>query len=205
MSSIGFRPAGRRGHHLNFTAEKEFPVVIELHHDLFNNENPLQRLAFPLDAGEFIDRSAPLDMDGLRARAFLPEDQILHLACHAAKERFGSLKLLVDFHEIACKYQLNWREIFSRAEYYNIDLKVYNMFIVFLKHGLIANTGESNTKRHLNTLRIAEKRIFEEREKSGKTDVLAYNIGNIEGRKEKIEALLCLPGYMLRRILGIGG
>jgi len=89
LSQIGYSLAGGRGHHTNFAAVREFPVLLELHTALFNPDNPFQRFAFPLDAGEFASRAAPLDINGRRALSFRAGDQFIYLACHAAKERYG--------------------------------------------------------------------------------------------------------------------
>jgi hypothetical protein len=198
LRSIGYSPAGVRGHHINFTAQREFPVLIELHTHLFNPGNPLHRLAFPIDVESFAGRSLPLEQDGPRVRVPSPEDMVIHLVCHAVKERFGSLKYFADIYELQEKNIIDWERASGLFEKYKLK-KAENSLVYILK---ITNKYEI-----INSLTLAPASRagwqFDSPPTAGgwggRISEAIFYFDKIEGLGRKLEALLLLPVYMARR------
>ena len=200
LAGIGYSPAGARGHHLNFAARREFPVLIELHTHLFNPDNPMFRYAFPIDAEKFADNAVPFEWEGMRARMPRSEDMALHLICHAVRERYGSLKYFADLNELF-EGGLVDRELLYRM---CVDYKIQCMFIDFLnefeylkKYDIIGGSGPGGRK-------AGRRRIWVDKPQlggglRGRIDEALFYIGKIEGWNRRAAAILSLPCYVFRR------
>ncbi|MFA6450193.1 MAG: nucleotidyltransferase family protein [bacterium] len=196
VAAIGYMPAGGRGHHENFAAQREFPVMLELHTALFNPDDPLQRLAFPIDAGEMTSRAIQIKTGGGVALSFRAEDQFIYLACHAAKERFGSLKHVVDLYEIVKMRNINWEEIFIYIQKNKITIKIYYMVDLLIDYGIIIKLPRN--RRYLalrGKTRLLQK---EERRTLKGIGKLLYCLKLVEGRTRKGKALFLFIGFLIR-------
>lgn len=197
LSSIGYKQAGVRGHHLNFAAEREFPVMIELHTALFNPDNPLYALAFPLDAGELTACAAELETAGGRALSFRREDQFVYLACHAAKDCYGSMKHMVDLHRLITEHTLNWQEILSISDRNKLSVKIWNTVDLFNYYGIIDNLPVERRRVRVRKMTELQQKIGQS--SYNKAAGALYYIKLIEGSGRRGRALLLLPGYLAGR------
>jgi len=127
---LGYKKNGEKGHHINFVAEREFPVLFELHHDLFNRANPLHKYAYPISTSDLISRSELFLLNNKRTRIFEKTDQFLFLCCHTAKEKTGSLKLIADLCVSIEKKCPDQETFFSRCIEY--DLKIPDIIMAYL-------------------------------------------------------------------------
>ena len=73
---------------------------------------------WPRDAPALADLWAdarPRPFRGAPAQALGPEWELLYLAVHAARHRWGTLKWLVDVHEICRRDAVDWRRVWDKA------------------------------------------------------------------------------------------
>jgi hypothetical protein len=84
---------------------------IETHWELYAPDYPF---CFDLDA---LWRDAiPVTVAGAEVKAFAPEDQLIHLASHAATHRFEfGLRTLVDLAEVVAHLRINWSLLVEKA------------------------------------------------------------------------------------------
>ena len=84
--------------------------LVELHWDI--------AWRWPRDALALADLWAdarPRPFRGAPAQALGPEWELLYLAVHAARHRWGSLKWLVDVHEVCRRGELDWGRVWNKA------------------------------------------------------------------------------------------
>lgn len=112
--------------------------VLELHWKLIE-----QFLAVPLEMNEIWDRAVPIVINGRNLSTLSPEDMVLLLCFHGHKHGWQDIGWLSDLISMTSHHpNLQWHEIFSRAE--NLGLKRIVVTSLFLaqKYGGIRCTPE---------------------------------------------------------------
>jgi hypothetical protein len=91
--------------------ERAGRTLIEIHWDLYKPEYP-----FRFDLGDMWHAAVPAVVAGVEVRVFAPEDQLLHLASHAAIHRFEfGLRPLCDLAEVIARQRIDWPLLAEKA------------------------------------------------------------------------------------------
>lgn len=86
-------------------------VQLEAHWELYAPDYP-----FRFDLEAMWRTAVPVKIAGAEARAFAPEDQLIHLASHAAIHRFEfGLRSLVDLAEVVARLRIDWPLLVEKA------------------------------------------------------------------------------------------
>lgn len=86
-------------------------IMIEIHWDLYKPDYPFQ-----VDLDEMRRSAIPVLAAGVEARAFAPEDQLIHLASHTTIHRFEfGLRSLCDLAEMITRFPINWPLLCQKA------------------------------------------------------------------------------------------
>lgn len=87
-----------------------FLYLLELHWDIAWRG---QKEA--LSMGDLWAETRPKVLLGVEAHGLSPEWDLLYLAVHVARHRWGKLKWLVDIHEICSRGEINWAKVTDKA------------------------------------------------------------------------------------------
>jgi hypothetical protein len=212
MKGAGFREsAPRRGHHATFRAPPPFPAIIELHSLLFDRGNPVYRYAYGIDGARMSAGASRADFDGNRILLFSPEDMLLHLVCHAVKERFGSVKFIADAYLLKAAFRIDEEKINASAENAGSGGKLRNTVkcvdnIEFIySDNIIETCNGPNNKYYIidRPIDVARERPNDRRNafKTMRSTVgeFVYQMGQVEGAARKAAAVALMPGYLRRR------
>lgn len=86
-------------------------TLIEIHWKLYNPDYP-----FHFDLDEMWKVALPAVVAGVAVRVFAPEDQLIHLASHAAIHRFEfGLRPLCDLAEVIARKRIDWPLLAEKA------------------------------------------------------------------------------------------
>jgi hypothetical protein len=69
----------------------------------------------PFDAVRAMERSIVLRVGGLTARTLCPEDHLLYLCIHAAREGWGLIRFPCDIAGIVARCNIDWEELVREA------------------------------------------------------------------------------------------
>lgn len=112
----GYRPLFSCTDTRFFASGRELPleredgqVTVDLHWGLLPR-------CFPLDAGAFFERLAPVTIAGRQVRTFCPEDLLLFLCVHGSKHGWTSLAWLCDVARLLDRLAVNWHDVLACAQ-----------------------------------------------------------------------------------------
>ncbi|MDD5289346.1 MAG: nucleotidyltransferase family protein [Dehalococcoidales bacterium] len=127
LTEIGYRQPGSGKtrehpfHESPYCKMARFPLVIELHRDL--DDQNLVHTPLPM----IWRRAQPLQTQGVSTKVLSPEDTLLFLSNHLSKHASGLLKSLNDIAELLKKHAdtLDWNYIAWSAKSWEIETPVY--------------------------------------------------------------------------------
>ncbi|HOC93931.1 MAG TPA: nucleotidyltransferase family protein [bacterium] len=212
MRGAGFREsAPKRGHHATYAAPPPFPVIVELHRRLFDRDNPVYRYAYGMDGAKAAARASRAAFKGCDILLFSPEDMFLHIVCHAAKERFGSLKFIADARLLKATFPIDEDKLADAAAKAGCGGKLrktvkYVDKVEFIQTDNIIGKciGPDDNYYTINRpADVARERSGERRDafKTARSAVgeFIYQMGQAEGVARKAAAVALMPGYLRRR------
>ncbi len=87
-------------------------MVVELH-----TEATLRHFPVPPDLDDFAARAVPVQLCGLEAKTFSPEDALVALAIHGSKDFWERISWIADVSELIQSHEaLDWDAVWQRAE-----------------------------------------------------------------------------------------
>jgi hypothetical protein len=116
------------GSHITYRKTGPLSIPVEVHWDLINRKNPLQKFAFQIDTEDFWEDVMPVTINGQRALAMSPESLLIYLACHLMKESYSHQKWLTDIDRLILHYntRIDWEAVVERAVKYAARRSVYH-------------------------------------------------------------------------------
>lgn len=119
-----------QGNHITLIKKDNWNIRLEVHWDIVNRINPLQRYAFKINTDEIWENAAPITVAGEKTLGMYPEDLIIYLSCHLLRDYYASFKWFIDIDRITRYYgeRLDWEKLISTAKRYKISKLVYYAF-----------------------------------------------------------------------------
>ena len=109
-----------RGNHYCFWRPNPGAIMIELHWDLFNRNNPWQNFSAGLRLDECWNNKRTRDFNGVTGWSLSKEDELTYACLHAIKEVFSDSKWLADIELMQAKWsgdvdwEIWWKKLSER-------------------------------------------------------------------------------------------
>ncbi|MFC1540369.1 nucleotidyltransferase family protein [Gemmatimonadota bacterium] len=192
------------GSHITYRKKGAVSIPVEVHWELINRSNPVQRYAFKIETEDFWEDLKPVKICGSRACEMSPENSLIYLSCHLMKEAFSHEKWLTDIDRFIRHYEseIDWEKVIDKTEKYGVKRSVYHA--LDRVHECYQTPSLTSVLTGIRPARGGRGSERVMKQHSGddllhRWRSLARQLSIIETSSERIRALIQLPFYLLKR------